>query len=160
MPDSSIIGRIDHIVHTYLFYNWKFCSSKGKSIKKAKKYTNKLMQSPKWAEVIDLWLNKLQIRKKMYPPMMPIVCTWGRKVQTRTLFFPRENFSLSLISVQKDCLASLRSADICPSSLRSRKVKSSPAERKVRPRLYSFPGNYFPSRRNIYSLWNWAFFIF
>ena len=39
--------------------------------------------------------------------------SWGRKLQTRTLFFPRENFSLSLISVQKDCLASLRLADNC-----------------------------------------------
>ena len=42
---------------------------KVKVLKKAKKYAYmKLMQCPKWNEVIDLWLNKLQIRKKMYPP--------------------------------------------------------------------------------------------
>ena len=92
-------------------------------------------------------------------PVMKIV-SWEGKYNLGLFPFLGET-SLSLISVQKDCLASLRSADNCPSSLRSRKVKSSPAERKVRPRLYSFPGNSFPSRRNIYYGWIiFCFFVF
>ena len=51
--------------------------------------------------LIDLWLNKLQIRKKMYPPMMPIVCTFfstiaesekfslGKKSSSLFVFRPR-----------------------------------------------------------------------
>ena len=87
----------------------------------------------------------------------------GRKVQSRTLFFPWGNFpfldlrseglsNLATLSGPRFARSDNRSAllDIIPSSLRSRKVKISPAERKVRPRLYSFPGNSFPSRRNIY----------
>ena len=62
----------------------------------------------------DLWLNNLQIRKKMYPPMMPIVCL-GKESTISDVFLSSRELSLSSVSGQKDCLTSLR----CLSSLRS-----------------------------------------
>ena len=63
------------------------------------------------------------LRKKGILPWMPIFLSWEGNYNFRRTFFSSRQLSLSSISGLKDCLASLRSADNCPSSLRSRKVK-------------------------------------
>ena len=111
----------------------------------------------------DLWLDKLQIRKKMCPPMMPIVCL-GKESTISDVFLSSRELSLSSVSSQKDCLTSLR----CLSSLRSARQplrsvrhhsflptiaesKSSSSESKVRPCLLTSTGRTLSLRRNIYS---------
>ena len=101
-----------------------------------------------------LWLNNLQIRKKNESPdddnrvSREGNCPLGH-FPFLGRFFPfldlrsegLSNFaSLSepRFARSDNCSALL---DIIPSSLRSRKVKISPAERKVRPHLHSFPGH-------------------
>ena len=88
--------------------------------------------------------------------MMPMVSTWGRKVQSQTFFLSSRELSLSSVSGQKDCLTLLR----CLSSLRSARQplrsvdilsffpttsesESSLSEIRIRLRLYSFPGHTF-----------------
>ena len=109
----------------------------------------------KWrpSKGIDLWLNNLQIRRKMHPPWWQFHVQ-RRKVQFQAASFPRDNFSLSSISGQKDLvslsnLASLgqTTATLGPSSLRSRKVKSCLSESKVRLHLYSVSGHEFVIQR-------------
>ena len=63
------------------------------------------------------------LRKKGILPWMPIFLSWEGNYNFRRTFFSSRQLSLSSISGLKDCLPSLRSADNCPSSLRSRKVK-------------------------------------
>ena len=68
------------------------------------------------------WTNSIQARKCI--PLGDSRVYLARKVQFWTNFYFLDWTFFSLISGQKDCLASLRSADNCPSSLRSRKKKS------------------------------------
>ena len=67
------------------------------------------------------WTNSIQAKKCVCPKteILPVseIQTWAH------IFFLDWTF-LSLIFGQEDCLASLRSADNCPPSLRSRKGKS------------------------------------
>ena len=106
--------------------------------------------------LIDLWLNKLQNRKKMYPPMMPMVYPGEGKYNLRRFFFPRENFPFPRSPVRRTVYPRYavlprfarpdnRSAllDILSFFPTTSESKSSLSEIKIRLRLYSFPGHTF-----------------
>ena len=76
-----------------------------------------------YAYFIHLWLEQSIIREKKVSSDDAKLLSWEGNYSFRRTFFSSRQLSLSSISGLKDCLASLRSADNCPSSLRSRKVK-------------------------------------
>ena len=73
--------------------------------------------------IIRLMVGTIYNKRKKGIPRWCQTFAWEGNYSFRRTFFSSRQLSLSSISGLKDCLASLRSADNCPSSLRSRKVK-------------------------------------